>query len=190
MTATTTSPTLVRIVLTSSNMNTAQLEKVLDLVPGSPLGSNSTHHQQTLSAFIDGGSSRTYPQNLLLNVGATSATGTLTVTSTGPVNGETFVVAGVTFTAETSGATGNQFNISSSPTTVAKNIATAVNASASTAGLVTATSALGVVTFTSAVPGSIGNFLTLTESLTNAAVSGAGTLTNGAEGDTFTINQL
>ena len=68
----------------------------------------------------------------------TPATATLTFSSTGPTNNETFTLGNVTFTAKTSGATGNQFNISSTPAVVATNLAAAINASPNMAGLVTA----------------------------------------------------
>lgn len=89
--------------------------------------------------------------------GPICATATATFASTGPTNGETCTVANITFTAETSGATGNQFNISATPATVAANFAAAINGSSDLKGIVTATSALGVVTLTSVVPGLIGN---------------------------------
>lgn len=90
--------------------------------------------------------------------GPVSATSTWTFSSTGPTNGETCTVANITFTAETSGATGNQFNISSTPATVAANFAAAINGSTNLKGIVTASAGgTAVVTLTSVVPGLIGN---------------------------------
>lgn len=106
--------------------------------------------------------------SLKVLVGAVKAAGTVTFSSTGPTNTQTMTIAGVTFTAVTSGATGNQFNISATPATVAANLASAINAATSMAGIVTATSLLGVVTITAVVPGLIGNGL----------VVSAGTLSN------------
>ena len=122
-----------------------------------------------------------------LRVGAVKATATLTVTSTGPTNTETFVVAGTTFTAVTSGATGNQFNISATPATVAANIVAAVNGSATAAvtGAVVASAVSGVVTFTAKIAGTIGNGLVLTESLTNVALAG---FSGGSDGTLQTFN--
>lgn len=117
-------------------------------------------------------------------VGAVAATATMTSTGAA-VNDETCVICGVTFTAKTSGATGNQFNLSGTVATQATNIAAAVNASTDLTGVCTATSALGVVTFTAAVPGKIGNGLTLTESLTNVTIS---SFTSGAVGSNGTIS--
>lgn len=111
---------------------------------------------------------------------AVSASGTLTVASTGSTNGQTCSIAGVTFTAETSGATGNQFNISATPATQATNMAAAINGSADLVGIVTASSALGVVTVLSAVKGVIGNGIAISAgNLSNVTASGA-LLTAGA----------
>ena len=103
--------------------------------------------------------------------GPVSATSTWTFSSTGPTNGQTCTVANVTFTAETSGATGNQFNISSTPATVASNFAAAINGSVNLQGICTAKAVSGVVTLTSAVPGLIGNGIqTGVGSLSNVVV--------------------
>ena len=95
--------------------------------------------------------------SLRVLVGATRATGTFTFSSTGPTNGQTCTIAGVTFTAVTSGATGNQFNISATPATVAANFATTVNRSTNLTGIAIATALLNVVTIFIVVPGAIGN---------------------------------
>lgn len=102
--------------------------------------------------------------------GPVSATSTWTFTSTGPTNGQTCTVGNVTFTAETSGATGNQFNISGTPATVAANFAAAINGSTNLTGMCTAKAALGVVTLTAGTPGLIGNGIE----------TGVGTLSNVA----------
>ena len=110
---------------------------------------------------------------------ATAASGTFTVSTGGSADAETCVVAGVTFTAKTSGATGNQFNISATAATQATNMAAAFNASASLAGIVTASASGGVVTITAAQKGKVGNGIAISESLTNVVASGA-LLTGGA----------
>jgi hypothetical protein len=110
----------------------------------------------------------------------TAASGTLTVSATGSSATQTCSIAGVTFTAVASGATGNQFVVSATPATQAANMAAAINASSSLTGIVTATSAAGVVTITSAVKGVIGNGLAISAgTLSNVAASGA-LLTGGA----------
>lgn len=111
---------------------------------------------------------------------ATAASGTLTVTSTGSLNNETCSIAGVTFTAKTSGATGNQFNISATPTTQAANMVAAINASSSLTNIVTASNVAGVVTITAAANAVIGNGIAISAgTLSNVTASGA-LLTGGA----------
>lgn len=140
-----------------------------------------------ISDFIRGLAGGARAGTLELAVGAVKATATLTVTSTGPTNTETFVIAGTTFTAVTSGATGNQFNINATPATVAANIVAAVNGSATAAvtGSVVASAVAGVVTFTAKVAGEIGNGLVLTESLTNVAATA---FSGGSVGTLQTFN--
>ena len=109
-----------------------------------------------------------------------STTGTFTGS---PSNNETITVNGVVFTAKTSGATGNQFNIGSSVTANAANLAAAINAS-TTAGIINtvgATSALGVVTFFSIIPGSVGLNIPITEALSNFTVAAATFSTGGTQ---------
>jgi phage tail sheath gpL-like len=114
--------------------------------------------------------------------------GTATITSTGAAsNDETHTVCGVTFTAKTSGATGNQWNLSAVVATQAANIAAAINASSDLSGIVTATSAAGVVTVTAVAAGAIGNGLEMTESLSNVTISNFATEDTGVDGTTYTI---
>lgn len=125
------------------------------------------------------------------------ASGTLTFTGA-PANNETFAINGVTITAKTSGAVAanGEFNIGADATANATAVAALINGTPDAADVntsyptygnaplagtgVTATSAAGVVTFHAIAPGTAGNSITLTESLSNATVSGAGTLTGGA----------
>lgn len=116
--------------------------------------------------------------------GAVQATGLLTVTSTGPTNGQTAVVANQTITAVTSGAVpaNGEFNINASATVVATGIALAINSIVALSGVVTATSALGVVTITAVAPGIIGNGLQLSEALTNVTATA---FASGVDGHTY-----
>jgi phage tail sheath gpL-like len=119
---------------------------------------------------------------------AVYATGTFTFTGHSTAN-DTVVVGGVTFTAEASGATGNQWNIGTTATQTAANLAAAINGSASAAvkGAVTATSVAGVVTVTAIYPGNLGNFYTIakgTDSGSVCTVSGS-TLASGALASTI-----
>lgn len=147
------------------------------------ISTDSRRSFNALSSYMAAIAGDPYVANCKVITGAVTATGTLTITSTGPTATQTFSVANVTFTAETSGATGNQFNINASPTIVAANIAAAVNASPNTAGIVKAASALGVVTFTSLAPGAIGNGLQLSAGTLSNTVASA--FASGADGTTF-----
>lgn len=120
---------------------------------------------------------------------AVAASGTVTFSSTGPVNDETMTVAGVTITAKTSATPGAlEFTRSNTPNVDAVNLAALLNSHSSFTGIVSAeVTATGVVTITSAVPGTIGNAIGLTESMTNTAVSGA-LLTGGSQDATTTIS--
>lgn len=118
---------------------------------------------------------------------AASTTGTFTGV---PSNNETMTVNGVTFTAKTSGATGNQFNIGADVTTTAANLAAAINASttAGVAGTVFASSAAGVVTFYAAVPGAAGKNIPMTESLSNFTLADTTLSTGGTQAHSTTIS--
>jgi hypothetical protein len=109
--------------------------------------------------------------------GAARASGTITFSGTGAAN-DTILINGVTFTAKSSGATGDQWNVGASATLSAAALAAAINASASAlvSGHVTASSALGVVTITSKSYSVAGNAVTIAEGVdgsSHMAVSGA-----------------
>lgn len=111
---------------------------------------------------------------------------TLVVTFSGqPSDGQMITIAGVTFTAKASGATGNQFNIGATTTDTATNLKNAINASttnathpsgaiASTAPLrniVNATSSGAVVTVYTRASGSEWNSVTENSTLSNVSVT-------------------
>lgn len=110
--------------------------------------------------------------NAAFKIGTVNATGTLTMTGAATA-AQTLTIANITFTAETSGATGNQYNLSSTVAIQAANIAAAVNGSANLANLVTATAALGVVTLTAFTGGVEGNGLQLSAGNTSNMTAGA-----------------
>lgn len=141
---------------------------------------------QSYENYLGGIAGGQYSADIDAYVGAVQAYGLLTVSTGGSSNGETCTILNVTFTAVTSGATGNQFNISATAATQAANMVTAINASANLAGKVTATSSLGVVTITSWLPGLLGNGLQLSAgNLTNVVATA---FANGTDGTTVTID--
>lgn len=151
-----------------------------------PMNSDSRRSFNGLGNYMSALAGDPYIGSMHMITGAVQATGLLTVSSTGPTNGQTATVANVTLTAETSGAdpTLGQFNINASATTVATGIALAINSTPALSGIVTATSALGVVTITAVAPGTIGNGLDLTEAMTNVAKTA---FASGADGTTYTF---
>lgn len=98
---------------------------------------------------------------LEFQVGAVQASGTITFASTGPTNGQTGTICGVTFTAVNATPGDNEFIRSNTPAVNATNLAAAINASEDLAGIVTASANLAVVTVTCVVPGAIGNGLVM-----------------------------
>lgn len=149
-----------------------------------PLGLPAVNNFVDYVAGLTGGN--VSGAKLDFKVGAVQAAGTLTVAAGGSANNETCTICNVTFTAKTTGATGNQFNISATAGTQAANMVTAINASADLAGKVTATNLLGVVTITSVVPGSLGNGLQLSAgTLANVTLAA---FTGGSDGTSYSVD--
>lgn len=170
--------TLQRIVITSP-LTANGFKSVCDLAPGGRTAMTN------LCNYVESIPDQ-QPASLAIKVAAVQASGTLTVATGGSSNGQTCTICNVTFTAETSGATGNQFNISATAATQAANMAAAINASSSLTGIVTATSALGVVTITSVVPGLVGNGLQLSAgNLSNVTL---GAMASGTDGTAYSID--
>lgn len=138
-------------------------------VAGNPYttGAGSPGAIEAIAAYL---ARNAHNGSILLSYADTAISASTTGTFTGaPVADQTMVINGVTFTAKSSGATGNQFNIGSTVTETAANLVAAINAS-TTAGIINtvrATYAAGVVTFYSVVPGSVGLNIPITESLDN-----------------------
>ena len=132
----------------------------------------------------------------------TDATATLTVSSTGPLEGESFSIGDQVYTFRATPTLPFDIDISATPATQATNIAAAINAGAG-AGTeygsgtvanpdVEASAATAVVTLTAKVGGTGGNSITLAENATNIVASGA-TLTGGTgvsyiEGVDYTVD--
>lgn len=112
-------------------------------------------------------------------VNSTQATGTITLSSTGPVDTDTFVVNDITYTFVTSASLATDVEIGGDNDETAANIASVVTANDT---LNVAAVAVGPVVTVSAVePGTDGNAITLTENATNVAVSGSGTLAGAVD---------
>lgn len=112
-----------------------------------------------------------------------AATGTLTVVTAPVPVGANITIQGTTFYSVAGVPGANQFNGSSaSVSTVAANLAAAVNASLLySGGIVAASSVGGVVTLTARTEGATGNNITLGSATPTVVVSG-GTLSGGSDG--------
>lgn len=104
------------------------------------------------------------------------ATGTITFSGL-PVANETIAVNGTTYTFKATAATATEITIGADATATASNTAAKIDANDSA---VDAVNVAGVVTISAANTGEYGNAITLAESATNTAVSGA-TLSGGVD---------
>jgi len=101
--------------------------------------------------------------------------GTLTFTGS-PVNGETMVVNGTTFTAKTAPIGANDFLIGSTVSDTATNFSNMFNSTGGERDNAFAGPTAGVVDITWGTVGVAGNSIVFTEALSNATANGAGTL--------------
>jgi hypothetical protein len=175
---------LQRLVIDTGTLSTAaDFKSVCNLAPGQlPAANNFLDYIGAVAGGLQ-------KANMAFNVGAVKATATFTFASTGPTNGQTCTICGVTFTAVTSGATGNQFNINSTPATVAANLVTAINAATSMSGIITASALSGVVTLSAVVPGLIGNGLVCANvNLSNTTVASFLAVNTASDGTAYTLD--
>lgn len=131
-----------------------------------------------------------------------AAVGTITVSSTGPVEGDTFEIGGRVYTFRAVPSAPYDIDINVTPATQATNIAAAINAGAGAGTVygtgtvahpdVSAGASSAVVTVTALTLGTAGNAISLSESATNVAASGAalagGTGVSYIEGTDFEVN--
>ncbi len=121
--------------------------------------------------------------NIVVQNNEVYASGTIIFSGASTAN-DTVLINGVTFTAVASGATGNQWNIGTTATEAAANLAAAIvgSATALVNTQVTAAAATGTLTITSLFPGYAGNAATIAKGVDAGpvmTVSGA-RLTAGA----------
>lgn len=112
----------------------------------------------------------------------TAATGTVACTQASAVAGDTYTLAGVTFTVATSPSTDparGEFAAGASDTAMGDNLAAAINAHPALNGLLTAANSSGTVTWTARDKGLFGNLIRASETGSSMVVTQA---TNGAIG--------
>lgn len=112
----------------------------------------------------------------------TAATGTVACTQASAVEGDTFTLAGVTFTVKDSASTRpdlGEFEAGADDTAMGDNLEAAINAHPALKGMLTALNAAGTVTWTLADKGVQGNLARATETGSSMAVTNP---TNGAIG--------
>lgn len=161
-------PNLKALVVASYARGTVTTTGVVTVTAlGAGTAGNYTWSQSGSNVTLAGASAMTGGSN-----GPVAATATITSTGSAS-NNETMLLANQTLTAKTSGAVAanGEFNISGTVGTQAANIAAAINVVVALQKTVTATAALGVVTVTAVVPGTTGNGLQISESLTNVTAT-------------------
>ncbi len=172
---------LQRLII-NSDLSVAGFKSVCDLSMGGRDAANN------FASYIGGLLGGNYMALLSFQIGAVQAAGTITIASTGPTNTQTATIAGVTFTAVTSGAVpaSSQFNISATPSVVATSLALAINSTVALQGVVSAVAVSGVVTVTAVVPGTIGNGLVMANvNLSNTTIV---SFTAGSNGTSYSID--
>lgn len=176
---------LQQIVLnTGANNSADDFKSVCNLAPGQlPALQNLANYLESMPDQQNG--------LLSINVGMVAASGTVTVASTGPTNGQTCLIAGYTLTAVTAGADPalGQFNISATPATVATGLAAAINGLTGLKALVSASADGAVVTVSSIPLGTPGNGVKFANTnLSNTTFSGSGNLASGSDGTAYSLD--
>jgi|SRR5579863_8660760 len=123
--------------------------------------------------------------------GPVSASDVFTITASNLSASDTVTIGGIVFTAETSGAVGNQFNVGASALATAQNLAAAINAYVSTATVVSAVATgttTGIVTVTMLMPGLLGNMIPVAKSAANGSWSHTTFFVGGLDANVATFH--
>lgn len=181
---------LQRIVI-DSPLSAVGFKSVCDLSPGQlPALQNFENYIGALSGGLQSAS-------LSFKVGAVQGQAVITVSSTGPTNGQTMTLLGSTFTAVSGTPSGPQFKIDNDPLVVAANMVEVFNATTSVASVAVASyeaggtemAPTGIVTIKAIVPGVIGNFLSIANvNLSNCSFSNFATQAAGSDGTSYSLS--
>ncbi len=115
-----------------------------------------------------------------MGTGQTQARGTITLTTGGALNQETFMIGGQTFTFVIARSGPGEVTLNTSTTTQGNNLVTAINADIPT--VATAVRSGATVVVSSTVPGPAGNAIPFNESVTNMTMNGNGFLGGTTQG--------
>lgn len=127
---------------------------------------------------VDGTQPENTDRRVVFSIDKTAVKGARTYPiTTNAVAADTVTINGITFTAIASGATGNQFNVGSTTTITATNLAATLNANATISALYMATTSANTVILTEKI--SAGNTPTVATK-TGTIVIGTGTVTVSA----------
>lgn len=149
-----------------------------------PMNSDSRRSFNGLGNYMSAMAGDPYIGSMRMITGAVQASAAETFTGR-PTADETITIANVVLTAKDSGANGTtQFNTSAAIGTTAASLAACINANTTLNKIVVATSALGVTTITAINPGTVGNGLQASETLSNATLA---QFTGGVNGTIYTF---
>jgi hypothetical protein len=115
-----------------------------------------------------------------IGTGQTQAQGTMTVSTGGTIAGETFMIGTQTFTWAATRTVAGTVAVSTTTTTAATNIVTAINADIP--AVATSVRSGSTVIVTATVPGPAGNAIPFTEAGTNTSMNGGGFLGGTTQG--------
>lgn len=164
----------IQKILINTDLSDEQFKSVCDISQDRYLG------LKNLANYLLSVASGVRSATVSVFQGGVAASATVTFTGA-PTADDTIMVGSETFTAKTSGATGDEFNIGGNVTATALNLANAINANATLSPVLTATPNAGVITLLCKDAGDEGNSIALASTLTNATTVGFANGTDGIE---------
>jgi len=168
-------------ILMSVPETDADLKEKLMLV----LSDDPKRHLIKLASYLEAAAGGLGSLSARLQVSAVKASGTVTCASVQAA--DTVTINGVVLTAVSGAPAADQFDISGNDTADAVSLVAAINANATLAGLVLASSALGVVTIEALNGGLSGNAITLASSNGSRLAVSAARLAGGTNGTAYTV---
>lgn len=150
----------LRVIISLPNQNGSSIDRTM------PTTTQDVRRSiRSISDFIRGIAGGARNGRVVSSVDVVNAAALLTITSTGPANGQQIEICGTTFTAATTPSGANDFQRSDTPATVAASIAAlinttdAVNRPRVNDSISASSTAGGVVVLSAKIAGKIGNGL-------------------------------